>query len=407
MNNQERVSVTAESVTEGHPDKICDQISDGILDAILEKDPEARVALETLITTGAVHVAGEVTTSTYVEIPQLVRQIVSDIGYRSSVTGFDGETCGVLLSIDQQSPDIAQSVHQSLEAREAETSERGGDPRDAQGAGDQGLMYGYASAETPDLMPAPIWLAHRLAERLAFVRKEGLVTGLRPDGKSQVTLTYEDGRPVAVDTIVLSAHHDPSWDQDELRQALTENVVAPVLEDSGLGLDTSQMRLLVNPSGRFVVGGPAGDTGLTGRKIIVDTYGGGVPHGGGAFSGKDPSKVDRSGAYAARWVAKNVVAAGLAEKCQVLVAYAIGSSAPVSVTVDSFGTGIVPDAEIAAAVEDVFDLRPLGIIEDLDLLNVRYLPTATYGHFGREGFPWEATDRAPALRAALGLESAD
>lgn len=399
--------MTAESVTEGHPDKICDQISDGILDAILQKDPEARVALETLITTGVVHVAGEVTTSTYVEIPKLVRNIITEIGYRSSATGFDGETCGILLSIDQQSADIAKSVRQSLEAREVTKTRHLSDRRETQGAGDQGMMYGYATNETPSLMPAPIWLAHRLAERLAFVRKEGIVPGLRPDGKSQVTLAYEGGRPVSIETIVLSAQHDPTWQQDTLEAALVEHVITPVLQNSDLKLDSDNVRLLVNPSGRFVIGGPAGDTGLTGRKIIVDTYGGAVPHGGGAFSGKDPSKVDRSGAYAARWVAKNVVSAGIAERCQVLVAYAIGSSEPVSVSVDTFGTGVVPDEQIEAAVEEVFDLRPLGIIEDLDLLNVRYLPTAAYGHFGREGFPWEETNRVAALRATFGLERAD
>lgn len=400
MNTSDYTVFTAESVTEGHPDKICDQISDGILTTVLRDDPEARVAIETLVTTGVVFVAGEMTTSTYADIPQLVRDIVTKIGYDSSDQGFDGKTCAVLVSIDQQSTDIAQSVLHSLETR-GESAE--GDRRELQGAGDQGLMYGYASDETPALMPAPIWLAHRLTERLAFVRKENIIPGLGPDGKSQVSLRYTQGRPTAVDTIVLSAHHSATWDQDSLRKALIDNIVFPVLDDSGLELDTSDMKLLVNPSGRFVIGGPVGDTGLTGRKIVVDTYGGTVPHGGGAFSGKDPSKVDRSGAYAARWVAKTIVAAGLANRCQVLVAYAIGSSEPVSVTVDTFGTGVVPDHQVEDAVREVFDLRPRGIIEDLNLLNVDYGKTATYGHFGREGFPWEDTSRVDELRRAAGV----
>ncbi len=392
---------TAESVTEGHPDKVCDQISDSILDEILSEDPAARVAVETVATTGLVHVIGEITTTAYVEIPQIVRKALLEIGYDSSEVGFDGRTCGISVSLGSQSPDIAQGVRTSAEAREADAADL--DPRDAQGAGDQGMMFGYASAETPDLMPAPIWLAHKLARRLARVRKDGTVPGLYPDGKAQVTLAYVDGQPVRVDTVVVSTQHAPDWDQDELQHALVENVVMPVLEESDLGLDFSEMRLLINPSGRFVLGGPAADAGLTGRKLIVDTYGAAVPHGGGAFSGKDPSKVDRSAAYAARWVAKNVVAAGLAERCQVQLAYAIGSSQPVAVSVDSFGTGVVPDLQIARAVEKVFDLRPLGIIEDLNLVKVQYKDLAAYGHLGRPGYPWEETNRVEDLRTAVGL----
>ena len=387
---------TSESVTEGHPDKVCDLISDTILDAILREDPAARVALETMVTTGLVHVAGEVTTSSYVEIPQIVRDVVTGIGYTSSHIGFDGESCGVSLSIGQQSPDIAQGVGVSFEARHGDV-----DPVDAQGAGDQGLMFGYASDETPSLMPLPIWLAHRLSERLAAVRRSGVVAGLRPDGKTQVTLGYEGARPVRVDTVVVSTQHEPDVRQDELHAAVREHVVLPVLAASGL--DDTEHTLLVNPTGQFVIGGPMGDAGLTGRKIIVDTYGGMARHGGGAFSGKDPSKVDRSASYALRWVAKNVVAAGLAHRCEVQVAYAIGAAHPVGLYVETFGTGSVPDEAIQAAISDVFDLRPAAIIRDLDLLRPIYAKTVNYGHFGRElpEFTWERTDRVADLRDAV------
>ncbi|MCL1900196.1 MAG: methionine adenosyltransferase [Promicromonosporaceae bacterium] len=389
---------TSESVTEGHPDKICDQISDAILDAILAKEPAARVAVETMVTTGLVHLAGEVTTKAYVEIPHLVREVVNRIGYTSSQMGFDGNSCGVSVSIGQQSPDIAAGVDNALEARSGDA-----DPLDAQGAGDQGLMFGYACDETPELMPLPIWLAHRLAERLAAVRRSGAVPGLRPDGKTQVTVAYDaDGRPVRIDTIVVSTQHNPGVSQDSLAALIRRQVVEPVLAD--VAIDSDGYRLLVNPTGMFVVGGPQGDAGLTGRKIIVDTYGGMARHGGGAFSGKDPSKVDRSAAYALRWVAKNVVAAGLARRCEVQAAYAIGVAHPVGLYLDTFGTGTVPDADILAAVERVFDLRPAAIIRDLDLLRPIYSATAAYGHFGRElpEFTWERTDRVAALRAALG-----
>ena len=388
---------TSESVTEGHPDKVCDRISDAILDALLEKDPRARVAVETMAATGLIHIAGEVTTDAYVEIPEIVRREILQIGYDSSKVGFDGASCGISISLDGQSPDIAGGVDEALEVRGGAA----GDPRDRQGAGDQGIMFGYACTDPADLMPAPIWLAHRLAERLAHVRKNGTVPGLRPDGKTQVTLAYEGDRPVGIDTVVVSAQHDEDLSQADLRDAIGEHVVAPVLAASGLGLDTGSMELLVNPSGRFVLGGPAGDAGLTGRKIIVDTYGGMARHGGGAFSGKDPSKVDRSAAYAARWIAKNVVAASLARRCEIQLAYAIGRANPVGLYVDSFGTGAVPDGAIADAIRQVFDLRPLGMIEDLDLLRPIYRQTAAYGHFGRGGFPWERTDRADDLRAAL------
>lgn len=402
IDNRETL-LTSESVTEGHPDKVCDRISDAILDAILGPDPKARVAVETIATTGLVHVVGEITTDTYVDIPRIVRDTINSIGYDRAEAGFDGNTCGVSVSIDEQSPDISASVAVSMEARDGNVPGREElDPRDTQGAGDQGMMFGYATNETPDLMPAPIWLAHRLAERLTHVRKRAIVPGIYPDGKTQVTIAYRDGKPVRVDTVVVSAQHDPHWEQDRLEKALAENVVLPVLEQAGLDLDTRDMRLLMNPSGRFVLGGPAGDAGLTGRKIIVDTYGGAVPHGGGAFSGKDPTKVDRSGAYAARWVAKNIVAAGLAERCEVQLAYAIGSSQPVSVRIETLGTGVFPDEDIAAAVEKVFDLRPLAIIEDLDLQAVRYQELSAYGHFGRPGYPWEETNRVDELRAALG-----
>ncbi|MGN8245545.1 methionine adenosyltransferase [Cellulomonas soli] len=393
---------TSESVTEGHPDKICDQISDAILDAILEQDPQARVAVETMVTTGLVHVAGEVTTSAYVEIPQIVRQVVRGIGYTSSHIGFDGDSCGVSVSIGQQSPDIAAGVDKAIEVREDAADV---DPFDQQGAGDQGLMFGYASDDTPSLLPLPIWLAHRLAERLTAVRKEGVVPGLRPDGKTQVTIGYEGDRAVRLDTVVLSTQHEPDLRlEDQLRPAIAEHVVVPVLDALGLELDSSDYRLLVNPTGTFVVGGPQGDAGLTGRKIIVDTYGGIARHGGGAFSGKDPSKVDRSAAYAMRWVAKNVVAAGLARRCEVQVAYAIGKAHPVGLYVETFGTETVPVERLTAAIREVFDLRPAAIIRDLDLLRPIYQRTAAYGHFGRElpEFTWERTDRVSHLQSAVG-----
>ncbi|MBD7998752.1 MULTISPECIES: methionine adenosyltransferase [Oerskovia] len=389
---------TSESVTEGHPDKVCDQISDAILDALLAQDPSSRVAVETMVTTGLVHVAGEVTTNAYVEIPQIIRDVVKGIGYTSSAIGFDGDSCGVSVSIGQQSPDIAQGVDKSLEQRD-DTSDL--DPLDAQGAGDQGLMFGYASDETPTLLPLPIFLAHRLAERLALVRKDGSLPGLRPDGKTQVTIGYDGDRAVRLDTVVLSTQHDEDVLQDTLRAQVAELVVAPVVE--GLDLDVADFRLLVNPTGKFVIGGPQGDAGLTGRKIIVDTYGGMARHGGGAFSGKDPSKVDRSAAYATRWVAKNVVAAGLARRCEVQVAYAIGKAHPVGLYVETFGTETVPVERIRAAIDEVFDLRPAAIIADLDLLRPIYSQTAAYGHFGRElpDFTWERTDRVAALQAAV------
>lgn len=388
---------TSESVTEGHPDKVCDRISDAILDALLEKDPASRVAIETMVTTGLVHVAGEVTTEAYVEIPQIVREEILKIGYNSSRMGFDGASCGISISLDSQSPDIAGGVDNALEAREGSAR----DERDAQGAGDQGIMFGYACDDTPDLMPAPIWLSHRLAKRLAEVRHSGLARGLRPDGKTQVTLAYEGDRPVGIDTVLVSSQHDESLSRAELADVIESLVVAPVLEASGLDLDTSAMHLLVNPSGRFVIGGPAGDAGVTGRKIIVDTYGGMARHGGGAFSGKDPSKVDRSAAYAARWIAKNVVAAGLAKRCELQIAYAIGRANPVGLYVQTFGTGVVEDARIGAAIREVFDLRPAGMIADLDLLRPIYAETSAYGHFGRSGFPWEETNRVEALKAVV------
>ncbi|WP_147793605.1 methionine adenosyltransferase [Cellulomonas sp. Y8] len=392
---------TSESVTEGHPDKVCDQISDAILDAILEQDPTARVAVETMVTTGLVHVAGEVTTTAYVEIPQIIRQVVRNIGYTSSDIGFDGDSCGVSVSIGQQSPDIAQGVDKAWESRQDASDH---DPLDLQGAGDQGLMFGYASDDTESLLPLPIWLSHRLAERLALVRKEGVVPNLRPDGKTQVTVGYDGDRAVRLDTVVLSTQHGPGVHlETELAPAIAEHVVAPVLESAGLDLDVSDYRLLVNPTGQFVVGGPQGDAGLTGRKIIVDTYGGMARHGGGAFSGKDPSKVDRSAAYAMRWVAKNVVAAGLARRCEVQVAYAIGKAHPVGLYVETFGTETVPVDRLTAAIREVFDLRPAAIIRDLDLLRPIYRKTAAYGHFGRDlpEFTWERTDRVDALRSAL------
>ncbi|MFE6970273.1 methionine adenosyltransferase [Isoptericola sp. NPDC057653] len=397
---------TSESVTEGHPDKVCDQISDAILDALLAQDPHSRVAVETMVTTGLVHVAGEVTTDAYVEIPQIVREVVRRIGYTSSAIGFDGDSCGVSVSIGQQSPDIAQGVDKSLEERDdASGPGHGRDPLDAQGAGDQGLMFGYATDETPSLMPLPIWTSHRLAERLAAVRRSGELPGLRPDGKTQVTIGYDGDRPVRVDTVVLSTQHDADIVQEKLQREVADQIIAPVLAQvaAETGVETEGARLIVNPTGKFVVGGPQGDAGLTGRKIIVDTYGGMARHGGGAFSGKDPSKVDRSAAYAMRWVAKNVVAAGLARRCEVQVAYAIGKAHPVGLYVETFGTETVPVERISAAIGQVFDLRPAAIIRDLDLLRPVYAATAAYGHFGRDlpGFTWERTDRVDALRAAV------
>lgn len=390
---------TSESVTEGHPDKVCDQISDAILDAILAKDPLARVAVETLVTTGLVHVAGEVSTKAYVEIPKIVRKVVKRIGYTSSAIGFDGESCGVSISIGQQSGDISQGVDKSLEFRDDQGEM---DPFDAQGAGDQGLMFGYATDETKTLMPLPIYASHLLAERLAYVRKEAIVEGLRPDGKTQVTVSYDGDRPVAIEAVVVSTQHDPGVNQDELRDEIRINVVEPVLKE--LDVDSSKYTLFVNPTGQFIIGGPKGDAGLTGRKIIVDTYGGMARHGGGAFSGKDPSKVDRSAAYATRWVAKNVVAAGLAKRCEVQVAYAIGKAHPVGVYVETFGTETVPVEQIHKAISTVFDLRPAAIIQELNLLRPIYSKTAAYGHFGREleDFTWERTNKVDALIAAVG-----
>jgi S-adenosylmethionine synthetase len=388
---------TSESVTEGHPDKIADQVSDAILDAMLKDDPKSRVAVETMLTTGQVHVAGEVTTSTYVDISDIVREKILEIGYDSSRKGFDGASCGVSVSIGSQSPDIAQGVDDAYEHR----AEGDSDPLDRQGAGDQGLMFGYACTDTPELMPLPIALAHRLARRLSVVRKSGTVPYLRPDGKTQVTIEYVDDKPVRLDTVVVSSQHAPDIDIDTLLAPdVKEHVVDPEL--AGLGIETDGYRLLVNPTGRFEIGGPMGDAGLTGRKIIVDSYGGFARHGGGAFSGKDPSKVDRSAAYAMRWVAKNVVAAGLAERCEVQVAYAIGKARPVGMFVDTFGTGTIPDDAIERAILAVFDLRPAAIIRDLDLLRPIYTQTAAYGHFGRPelDFTWEGTDRAEALAAA-------
>ena len=392
---------TSESVTEGHPDKIADQISDAILDALLTDDPKSRVAVETLITTGQVHIAGEVTTEAYADIPKIVREVILGIGYDSSKKGFDGASCGVSVSIGSQSPDIAQGVDAALEARTGASVE---DDLDRQGAGDQGMMFGYACDETDELMPLPIALAHRLARRLTDVRKAGVVPYLRPDGKTQVTIEYVDGRPVKLHTVVVSSQHASDIDLDTLLTPdIAEHVVAPEL--ARLSIETDGYRLLVNPTGRFEIGGPMGDAGLTGRKIIVDTYGGMARHGGGAFSGKDPSKVDRSAAYAMRWVAKNVVAAGLATRCEVQVAYAIGKAHPVSLFVETFGTETVDFEALQAAVKATFDLRPAAIIRDLDLLRPIYAKTAAYGHFGRDekDFPWESTDRADALRAAAGV----
>jgi S-adenosylmethionine synthetase len=393
---------TSESVTEGHPDKICDQISDSVLDAMLDQDPGSRVAVETMVTTGLVHLAGEVTTEAYVEIPKIVRKVITDIGYDSSVKGFDGNSCGVEVSIGQQSPDIAQGVDTAYENRTG-----GVDPLDKQGAGDQGLMFGYACEDTAELMPLPIWLAHRLAQRLTEVRKTGELPYLRPDGKTQVTIGYDGDRAVKLDTVVLSTQHASDVSLDGmLSPDIADHVVKPVLDAlaGSSDIDTSDFRLLVNPTGRFEIGGPMGDAGLTGRKIIVDTYGGMARHGGGAFSGKDPSKVDRSAAYAMRWVAKNVVAAGLARRCEVQVAYAIGKAQPVGLYVETFGTEQVDSDKIQQAISQVFDLRPAAIVADLNLLRPVYAKTAAYGHFGRvgDGFTWELTNRVDALKAAVG-----
>jgi len=389
---------TSESVTEGHPDKIADQISDAILDSLLSQDSKSRVAVETLITTGQVHVAGEVTTNGYADVMNIVRDTVLEIGYDSSDKGFDGNSCGVSISIGQQSQDIAQGVNDAFESRVSSSS----DPLDLQGAGDQGLMFGYASNDTPELMPLPISLAHKLAQQLTKVRKDGTLSYLRPDGKTQVTIEYKGDKPVALNTVVISSQHAPDIDlEKKLAPEVKKFVIDPIIKD--LEIDTSSVRLLINPTGRFVIGGPMGDAGLTGRKIIVDTYGGMARHGGGAFSGKDPSKVDRSAAYAMRWVAKNVVAAGLADRCEVQVAYAIGKAQPVGLFVETFGTEKFDLSKISDAVKEVFDLRPAAIISDLNLLRPIYGKTAAYGHFGRElpDFTWEKTDRAAALKALV------
>jgi S-adenosylmethionine synthetase len=394
-----RWTFTSESVTEGHPDKMADQISDSILDAILEQDPVARVACETMVTTGLAIVAGEITTDAYVEIPNIVRDTIKGIGYDREAVGFDGHTCGVMTSIDPQSPDIAQGVDTAYEKRTAGTEE----DLDSQGAGDQGMMFGYAVDETDDLMPMPIWLAHRLAHRLAEVRRAGILPYLRPDGKTQVTLEYEDGVPVGLKTVLISTQHQPGLDAETLiKPDLIEHVIRPLVPPQ---FHDDDYRVLVNPTGSFELGGPHADCGLTGRKIIVDTYGGAARHGGGAFSGKDPSKVDRSAAYAARWVAKNVVAAGVARRCEVQVAYAIGVAHPVSVLVETFGTSAVDPGTIAGAVQEIFDLRPAAIIRDLDLRRPIYKKTAAYGHFGRSDkeLTWEQTSRVDDLKSALGL----
>ena len=393
---------TSESVTEGHPDKMADQISDAVLDALLEQDPASRVACETLVTTGLAVVAGEITTTAYVDIARLVRNTICDIGYDREAFGYDGNTCGVMLSIDEQSPDIAQGVDDSEEVRSGSAGEE--DLLDRQGAGDQGMMFGYACDETDVLMPLPIHVAHRLSERLAEVRKAGTIPYLRPDGKTQVTFEYEDNRPVRLKTVLISTQHNDGIDRDTMiRPDLIEHVISPIIPEAFADDD---YEVFVNPTGRFVIGGPDGDAGLTGRKIIVDTYGGMARHGGGAFSGKDPSKVDRSAAYAARWVAKNVVAAGAAQRCEVQVAYAIGVARPVSILVETFGTETVEQGKIEQAVRDVFDLRPAAILRDLDLRRPIFKETAAYGHFGRssaEGFTWERTNRVDQLKSALGL----
>jgi S-adenosylmethionine synthetase len=390
---------TSESVTEGHPDKICDQISDAILDAMLAEDANARVAVETMVTTGLVHVAGEVSTTGYVEIPKIIRETVLGIGYNSSKIGFDGESCGVSISIGQQSPDIAQGVDSGLEARDLGST----DKFESQGAGDQGIMFGYASNETPTYMPTAIALSHKLAEQLARVRKSGEVGFLRPDGKTQVTVGFDGATPKTIEAVVVSTQHDEGVSQADIHDAVKRSVIMPILEQSGL--DFSGSKYFINPTGKFVIGGPQGDAGLTGRKIIVDTYGGAARHGGGAFSGKDPSKVDRSAAYAMRWVAKNVVAAGAADRAEVQVAYAIGVANPVGIYLETFGTEKVDTQLIEKAIRDIFDLRPRAIVEQLDLLRPIYSKTAAYGHFGRElpEFTWERLDRVDALRSALNL----
>ncbi|RIH81921.1 S-adenosylmethionine synthase [Meiothermus luteus] len=386
--------VTSESVTEGHPDKLADRISDAILDAILAKDPQARVACETLVTTGLVMVAGEITTEAYVDIPRLVRQTVLEVGYTRAKYGFDGDTCAVLTAIDEQSPDIAGGVNESWEWRVLGSR----DELDRIGAGDQGLMFGYATDETPELMPLPISLAHRLTRRLAEARKTGEIPYLRPDGKAQVTVVYDGPKPLYVGTALISAQHSEEVEADQIAHDIRTKVIERAIPEQYLSKETLY---LVNPSGKFVIGGPHGDTGLTGRKIIVDTYGGAVPHGGGAFSGKDPTKVDRSAAYYARYIAKNIVAAGLAKRALVELAYAIGKAHPVGMRVETFGTGTVPDEKLTALVQKVFDARPRAIIEQLDLLRPIYTPTSAYGHFGREGFPWERTDRVEELHRKL------
>ena len=395
--SKKRMLFTSQSVTEGHPDKMADQISDSILDAIIAQDPQSRVACETLVTTGQVHVVGEISTSCYVDIPKIIRNTVEEIGYTDAAYGFDYKTCGILVSLDEQSPDIAQGVDKALEAREGKLDEA-----DAVGAGDQGMMFGYATNETPEYMPLPIALAQRLARRLTEVRKNGTLPYLRPDGKTQVTVAYEDGKPVAVETIVISTQHDEDVTLEQIRQDLIEHVIKPIVPAELMLADT---RIFVNPTGKFVIGGPQGDSGLTGRKIIVDTYGGWARHGGGAFSGKDPTKVDRSAAYAARYVAKNIVAAGLADKCEIELAYAIGVAYPVSVMVDTFGTNKVDEEKIEELVSKHFDLRPAGIIKMLDLRRPIYKQTAAYGHFGRTDvdLPWEHTDKAAALKQDAGL----
>ncbi|NLX37502.1 MAG: methionine adenosyltransferase [Chloroflexi bacterium] len=391
-----RFLFTSESVSEGHPDKVCDLISDGVLDAIMAQDPYGRVACETAVTTGLVLVQGEITTDCYVDVPKIVRETINGIGYCCSDTGFDCQTCGVITSIHEQSLDIAMGVDASQEAR------AGGDDTDQVGAGDQGMMFGYACNETPELMPMPIMLAHGLVKQLSALRKDGTLPYLRPDGKSQVTVEYRHGKPARIDTVVLAAQHDPDVSVEKLRQDLAELVVRGTIPEHLLAADT---RYVINGTGRFVVGGPMGDSGLTGRKIIVDTYGGMVPHGGGAFSGKDPTKVDRSGSYATRWVAKNIVAAGLADRCQIQIAYVIGVAHPVSINIETFGTGSLSDERLEKIVSQVFDLRPAAIIRDLDLRRPIYQPTAAYGHLGRTDIdaPWERLDRVEALRQAAGL----